>query len=440
MQVDVRARVLSLPAQAYAFGLITGAQRARGDALARKFAADLDSAGASNVSLHAAMKSKDAVEAFVSEAGVDRLNLARQAGTYCLQAYPRWMERNAAVLHASRAKFKPHSPEVQAALLGDRISEAGDDELRNDFVAMLSELRVLVYEGDSDFTGGVAPTEEWFGQLTNWGGAAAFRNATRKQWASDGVLLGWATELPTYNLTHAVIKGAGHLTALDQPYAALDLMSRWMARESLRTDIPGFKMARNKQDSYAAHACSERLPVPPPPPPAPKHAHFRRTAPSPPPGPGRGEEEEEPTVTTGAENEVKETAPEAIAMQEVGGLLQILGCGISLAIALVLCGHWRERRWGTPPRAAHSLQQSLLGEGGRPRARRGSSPACMSSWQAMWKTRWLRHPPASSQLALPRLLSAPDHAAGCPKLRPASANAPLGPCWHPGHVWGLFPT
>ena len=33
------------------------------------------------------------------------------------------------------------------------------------------------------------------------------------------------------------------------------------------------------------------------------------------------------------------------------------------------------------------------------------------------------------QLALRRLLSAPEHASGCPKLRPASANRPLVPRW-----------
>ena len=31
------------------------------------------------------------------------------------------------------------------------------------------------------------------------------------------------------------------------------------------------------------------------------------------------------------------------------------------------------------------------------------------------------------QLALRRLPSAPDHASGCPKLQPASANQPFGP-------------
>ena len=38
---------------------------------------------------------------------------------------------------------------------------------------------------------------------------------------------------------------------------------------------------------------------------------------------------------------------------------------------------------------------------------------------------------AFSQLALPRLLSAPDRAPGCPGLRPASANEQVGPhsCW-----------
>ena len=80
MQADVRARVLSLPAQAYAFGLITLAQRARGDALARQFAAELDRATLMGASLHTAMKSKDAVEALVLEAGVDRLNLALGLG------------------------------------------------------------------------------------------------------------------------------------------------------------------------------------------------------------------------------------------------------------------------------------------------------------------------------------------------------------------------
>ena len=41
------------------------------------------------------------------------------------------------------------------------------------------------------------------------------------------------------------------------------------------------------------------------------------------------------------------------------------------------------------------------------------------------------------QLALPRPLAAPDHAAGCPEPGPASANQPLGPRW-PGHISRLF--
>ena len=38
---------------------------------------------------------------------------------------------------------------------------------------------------------------------------------------------------------------------------------------------------------------------------------------------------------------------------------------------------------------------------------------------------------AVRQLVLLRLLPAPDHTKGCPKLRPASANQPLGPSWPP---------
>ena len=91
-------------------------------------------------------------------------------------------------------------------------------------------------------------------------------------------------------------------------------------------------------------------------------------------------------MTTGAENEVKETAPASIAMQEVGGLVQVLGCGLALALGLVIAAQWRERRWGpgTPPtQARHSLQQSLLaGEGSGPRPRRASWHSTTSaSWQ-----------------------------------------------------------
>ena len=43
-----------------------------------------------------------------------------------------------------------------------------------------------------------------------------------------------------------------------------------------------------------------------------------------------------------------------------------------------------------------------------------------------------------SQLALRRPLSAPDHASRCPRLRPASANQPLGRRWHPGPIGPVF--
>ena len=38
------------------------------------------------------------------------------------------------------------------------------------------------------------------------------------------------------------------------------------------------------------------------------------------------------------------------------------------------------------------------------------------------------------------LASAPNYASGCPTLRPASANQPLGPCWHQSHVGLVFST
>ena len=52
-------------------------------------------------------------------------------------------------------------------------------------------------------------------------------------------------------------------------------------------------------------------------------------------------------------------------------------------------------------------------------AARQRAPACVESKVAQ----------PSGQLALRRPLSAPEHGLGCPELRPASANQPLGPRW-----------
>ena len=53
--------------------------------------------------------------------------------------------------------------------------------------------------------------------------------------------------------------------------------------------------------------------------------------------------------------------------------------------------------------------------------------------RAMSRTKRLRLRP----LVFRRLLLAPDHAEGCPKLRPASANPPRGPRWPVIH-WPWF--
>jgi hypothetical protein len=58
----------------------------------------------------------------------------------------------------------------------------------------------------------------------------------------------------------------------------------------------------------------------------------------------------------------------------------------------------------------------------------------------MWKAWRLSYMCKVRRLALRRPLSAPDRAAGCPELRPASANQPRGRRWHPGHTGLGFDT
>eukprot|EP00964_Phaeocystis_antarctica_P044378 scaffold25509_cov75-Phaeocystis_antarctica.AAC.1 len=62
-------------------------------------------------------------------------------------------------------------------------------------------------------------------------------------------------------------------------------------------------------------------------------------------------------------------------------------------------------------------------------SRRGTAPSTRSTCRGMRRTsrpetRWRR-----LQSALRRHPWAQDHASGCPRLRPASDNQPLGPRW-----------
>ena len=89
----------------------------------------------------------------------------------------------------------------------------------DEFVRVLAGgVRVLLYEGQWDWEDGVAPNEDWLDSLI-WPGAVQMRATRRRRWTSDGVLLGWAATVG--NLTHAVVRNAGHLVAIDQPCALI---------------------------------------------------------------------------------------------------------------------------------------------------------------------------------------------------------------------------
>ena len=74
-------------------------------------------------------------------------------------------------------------------------------------------------------------------------------------------------------------------------------------------------------------------------------------------------------------------------------------------------------------------RRSLSWRRDRARSRRGHRRRVAAPVSS---TRRLR--PAGSPEASLTQLSAPDHAPGYPKPRPASANPPPGPRWHPGHI------
>jgi len=83
-------------------------------------------------------------------------------------------------------------------------------------------LRVLLYQGQFDWKDGTASNLAWISTI-EWEGREEFAAAPRSIWrASDGEIGGYVQA--ARNLCEVVVAGAGHMTPMDQPLHALDMM------------------------------------------------------------------------------------------------------------------------------------------------------------------------------------------------------------------------
>lgn len=97
-------------------------------------------------------------------------------------------------------------------------------------------VRVLIYNGlddakDSNFIS----TDLWLEAL-NWHGKKQFTEAPTCVWHTRGQVAGYAKSAE--GLTQVKLRGAGHIAPADQPERVLDLLTRFIANQSLCDSVP----------------------------------------------------------------------------------------------------------------------------------------------------------------------------------------------------------
>ncbi|KAF0700245.1 Aste57867_9200 [Aphanomyces stellatus] len=118
------------------------------------------------------------------------------------------------------------APAIARHLLNDEMVEVPNAMLET----LLDHYHVLFYAGNMDGSScnhlGISRVVD---QL-KWTGADAYHAAARTPWKVNGNVAGLAKE--SGKMAYVVITNSGHLVPTDQPEAALDMIRRFVARES----------------------------------------------------------------------------------------------------------------------------------------------------------------------------------------------------------------
>eukprot|EP00878_Enallax_costatus_P000305 GHUV01000378.1.p1 GENE.GHUV01000378.1~~GHUV01000378.1.p1 ORF type:complete len:521 (+),score=122.91 GHUV01000378.1:129-1565(+) len=94
-------------------------------------------------------------------------------------------------------------------------------------------IRVMIYAGDRDLICNWLGNRRWVDQL-EWEGQEGWAQAEDKPWAVRGKQVGEVTNYDT--LTFVKVFEAGHMVPMDQPAAALDMITRFMLNKNLAID------------------------------------------------------------------------------------------------------------------------------------------------------------------------------------------------------------
>ncbi|KAF0714053.1 Aste57867_4067 [Aphanomyces stellatus] len=126
----------------------------------------------------------------------------------------------------------------------------------SDVGAMLAAgVRVLVYNGQWDMMCHALGTEALLLQA-DWPGADAYRRAARVTWRVPGMDPPAGFAQSGGNLTFVVVRDAGHLVPYNAPAAALDMVTRFLKRQSFHDDA---QMIAPREASDDGRACNMTL-------------------------------------------------------------------------------------------------------------------------------------------------------------------------------------
>lgn len=136
-----------------------------------------------------------------------------------------------AALGVGDIKWQSCSTDVYMDFLGDFMRKY-DEKL----LPLLADgLRVLIYAGDQDLICNWLGNQRWVDEL-QWVGAAEWAQARERPWQVDGRVAGSVKSAGP--LWFVKVAAAGHMVPMDQPRAALQLITRFTRNETLNTADP----------------------------------------------------------------------------------------------------------------------------------------------------------------------------------------------------------
>jgi vitellogenic carboxypeptidase-like protein len=122
-------------------------------------------------------------------------------------------------IHVGSAKFNDGA-DVEMALIND-ITDSMSDE----FVVLLENYKVLLYNGQLDIIVGAPLTENYLQQL-KWSGQEKYLNSDKRVWRIGTEPVGFIRQVG--NFQQIVVRNAGHILPFDQPEVALEMIKNFV--------------------------------------------------------------------------------------------------------------------------------------------------------------------------------------------------------------------